>query len=499
MSEIRNLDVRTWDAREIVARSNRIDIHIKFAYARYYKAYGHASVEMSKLYLESIKTFNSFIEDDPLKKGPSDFLKHFQGLIESIRAMGYIVHDDHEQVRLGTDGEVISGAHRIATCAAYDTPVVFEVDSKTDYQKFDFEYFHKKGVSKHVLDLASLTKASLDNTLKCLVVHSNVPNEKFSEIITYIKKQPASQYSIVSKQLNLSAITALKYINYRSGSDISNNLDWTFPKNNVHSEILSHALSSYGKFETRLILFSEKYEGEINNLKKDLREKLGLNNFNIHSTEEHSEARNIIEIFCQPLLLHILSMNKPKNICNAFEKLMLARESLRKSGLKPHIVVVGGSMILELAGYRSARDIDLFVDNIADLNLHDLTDSADVNIEFHEISSLHNFSKVEELRSDTLGTFELLGFRFISLKELYEFKVRRSEFPKDKIDSRAISEILSLTSYHKINQSINMEALMLAWKILSKIKQLQKRIIIFLYKFHVVRRSYKFLKQIFLK
>lgn len=486
--------LRKSNALEIVTKSQRPDVHIKYLYAKKYLAYGFTPYRIERLYLESLRAFNNFIEDEPLKIGPKNFLNNFKNLINSVKSSGYSVFDEQDPVTLTGDGDVFGGAHRVSVCAALDLEVSHETSEEIEISDFNYEFFKYKGIEHAALDAACKVKASLDENLRILIVHSTVSEEKYNEIFQEIDELKLRVYAVIHKELSFSSLAVIKYMNYRANEDLANRKHWTHPNAGQFGGLMRHTISSLGEYKTRFFLISESSQGETALLKHSLRKKLDLSNHDIHSTEEHNETTNVVEFICDPFITKALRLSKPNQIFSTLEKLQETKNVLEEMKITKDCYVIGGSILMELFGGRKAADIDVYIESWDYKNINGMNPEAMSKIECHDIEDLLGSNKVRDFEGLDVELISLLGSQFVPIKFLYDFKRARNEFPKDIIDSEFMVDILELPGEQKRLKAINLQILLIYWKVLAKMIYCKKRIVQFLYSKKVLRQSYRYAK-----
>jgi hypothetical protein len=134
---------RTWvNAAEIVRRSVRPDLVLKFTYAKT-RLTGGDSSWATQAYLENIKAFNGFYEEEPRKTTPLDFVQAFDQLLPSFREHGF--GPDFPPVAISPSGELLDGAHRVATAAALGLAVPTVVRDLEAH--WNYSFFSTRGQS----------------------------------------------------------------------------------------------------------------------------------------------------------------------------------------------------------------------------------------------------------------------------------------------------------------------------------------------------------------
>ena len=119
-------DIEEVAALDVFARSARFDLAIKAALARTWKSGDSAAIHhATEAYLEMMRARTDFFESVPpdfrVKNSPRSFLESFRRTVESLARVGY--SPDAAPIPIDAmTGELLNGAHRVATCFAYGLP-----------------------------------------------------------------------------------------------------------------------------------------------------------------------------------------------------------------------------------------------------------------------------------------------------------------------------------------------------------------------------------------
>ena len=117
----------TGEALPVLLRSRKFDLVYKLRLARAWARGDRADVVRAETdYLEMQRARLSFFEDDPLRTRPGDFIDAFRRTAAAIRSRGYDFSAPPIPLEEGTL-ELLNGAHRLASCAAFGRPCPFAV------------------------------------------------------------------------------------------------------------------------------------------------------------------------------------------------------------------------------------------------------------------------------------------------------------------------------------------------------------------------------------
>lgn len=113
-------------ALDVFARSARFDLAFKAALAQAWRSGSANEIRRATAaYLEMMRARTDFFESVPpdarVKNSPRSFLESFRRTAESLARVGFL--PDAEPIPVDEEtGELLNGAHRVATCFAYGLP-----------------------------------------------------------------------------------------------------------------------------------------------------------------------------------------------------------------------------------------------------------------------------------------------------------------------------------------------------------------------------------------
>lgn len=152
----------------------RFDVMAKVLYAQH-RHWGLQCDWARRVYLTHLKFLNELFEACPRKRGAREFVEAFNALLDSIRQRGH--ESGASAVSVGVDGALLNGAHRLAACLLYDTPIWCE---RRDYPGFDYSaaWFRRRtnqgpsGLPSACGDAMALEYSRLQSSCRVLVVAS---------------------------------------------------------------------------------------------------------------------------------------------------------------------------------------------------------------------------------------------------------------------------------------------------------------------------------------
>lgn len=406
-------------AVSMVATSTRSDLPLKMSYARTFLNGGDLSWARYA-YLENIRAFNGFFEDNPRKTSPRDFLEAFNQLILSLRQDGF--RPDLEPVSLSPSGEVLDGAHRVAAAAALGLYVPARIiDFEIDW---GFEYFKRRGQPTAVSDFGARTSIEVDHTARLAFVFGSNSPEKTQVFLDDLSKSGSVKY-VKSLRLSFTEIVSLKRLLYSDPEHTG----WIGSAGNGFAGARRHARESIGKWPVRIIMTSGISNEALVQAKSRLRNFSGTNQASIHTTDTWTESIGLGSLLFSPHVHIVL-----RNLSPRWELLRerLSGPFLGESLYQKKDFLFVGSVVLDVLGIRTARDLDFLHTN------DDSREPTPSQFDNHISESKFYQHSATDVVYDPRKYFSIEGFQFLSPSELAKFKKNRGEFPKDYADRLAM-------------------------------------------------------------
>ncbi len=443
------------EATAIISKSLRFDLGIKYNYAKSLINLGYVPPVFVQDYLEHVNVFNSFYEEEPLKRSPDDFVTAFDRLIQSIKVDGY--QESEDKIYITAEGELANGAHRVSTLAALGRQVIVHEISE-NVEVYDFEYFHKKKLSENVSDRGIIGSLENESNIRLLIVYPVVPNQFDGEIEFQISKRGSLFFK---KWLpgNLNLITNIKLINYYIHGD-QNHLDWVGDFSNKFRGIQRHAEESMGSGRIRIYLIKDISDEDFLNLKADLRSTLRVGNFSLHGADSIEETQAVIQAVCHPESLMCAKQGLNAASLNLVVWLKEMSHAISADPGVRNKFCIGGSGPLGAFGAREIFDLDLLTELPLD------TFRTNSFVSFHDIREIPYVSSILELLIDPEKHFYFLGFKFIAVSELKKMKSIRKE-SKDVYDLRLIDGVMTSKTFWNSAMSLGSNQLktLIYWRL----------------------------------
>lgn len=443
------------DASAIISNSSRFDLGIKYNYAKSLLNLGYVPTVYVQDYLEHINSFNSFYEEEPIKRSPDDFIKSFDSLIENLKENGY--QESEDKIFVTATGELLNGAHRVSTLAALSREVnVHEVAEDADL--YDFEYFQKKNLREDASDRGIIGALEIKSDTRLLIVYPVVPNQFEPEIEFQISKR-GTLFFKKWIPANFNLITNIKMINYYIHGD-EKHLDWVGSSSDKFSGIRRHAEKSMGSGRIRFYLIKNISVEDFLHLKTDLRNAFGVENFSLHGTDSFEETQDVIHAVCHPESLRCAKKNLTSSSFRLAGWLKEMTYALSADTRVRTMFCIGGSGPLGAFGARQISDLDL----LSEMPLEEFRQNSFVS--FHDVRSVPYGSSVMEFLIDPGKHFYFLGFKFISVNELKKMKLNRKE-TKDFYDLHLLEEIIDSKTFWNglLSWSANRLTTLVYWRV----------------------------------
>lgn len=403
-------EIKTIPARELLSH-RRVDIYVKMKLA---EAWLNSDSEREKyyqnLYLETIKIFtrNSFVEPgDSNKSSAQDFVDSFKALFFELQEN---YDEDLHYIPISGNNTPLDGAHRIAILALLNRNVKAVVVNEVEAE-YGLKHFEKHGANIDLIQKLATIALDFDSTLRVAVVWPNGVH-KYKDIIKEYGDALVYTYSLNLSKNGINTLCAIAY----------KNEEWTGKSGEAWQGARRKGKHCF-KFgqPTKFMIFETRGEARDIELKESIRKICGGGKHSIHSTDNVEETKDIVKITLMPFAKVILNKLRLKTVAKCINSLDIDYKNQS---------VFTGSIALELFSMREANDIDVI--------------SIDANVKHSEEVGLHNDymhwypSDLILYFEDPSLTYNIMGYRFISLNEVLGFKTNRDE-NKDKRDIRAIN------------------------------------------------------------
>lgn len=332
------------------------------------------------------------------------FRKEFISIYESIRKTGFC--SEESIIPIGNDGNILDGAHRVASTIKCNVEVLtIELDSQCKY--YSYQYFIDNGMSDEYCSLALKNglKYIKDINLACIWQGDGLLEllSDYSDI--YFVKSIKSTYTSVKNLV----------VEFYSGESWIGNVDNSF------SGADGKVVPCINEDKYIYIVWFKTSENLLE-LKDKLRETVGVGKHSVHITDSRDQCiAHSKFILSQAFNLLINNFSFNRNICIDYLK-KLNNESY------PSSAILSGSAILSLSNKRKSSDVDYFYDEDIDGEIKENTHNSFTQYLPYDKKLMFN---------NDLVTFCFLGYLFLDLWSIIEFKKNRNE-EKDIVDIKLI-------------------------------------------------------------
>jgi hypothetical protein len=454
------------NALEVLRTSNRPDLFIKYLYAKAFLTLDRVPDSIRDDYLESIRSFNGFYEEKPRKLSASDFISDFEQIILSLRSHGYVKANETEEVFITNRGEIVSGAHRVAACAALNINIQVSLWVERDVN-YNYKFFVNRFMDDQVMNRSLITKSSLDQNLRCLIIHGKVSDEIAKKIeldlenITevFLKKE---------LKLGFESLTLIKFINYLFPVGQKNS--WAGNQQDNFRGLKSHVEKSIGVNSTRFFFLSCLPIEALTEFKTSTRLKYDLDNASIHSTDSFEECKAIADLFSYDVFLRFFQSSAFKTDLALMDDLSKLSRALKDQKVDLGTSFILGSFVLALFNLRSSRDFDIF--SFADLSFESMLEQGR-QFSIHSVREISGNPPNPNVLFDSASLFSFFGLKVSTLEWLRQVKIDRNEFPKDQSDVILIEKFLALEKKKTLKNFIGRRYVILTWRIYNRIHRIK--------------------------
>ena len=424
-------------------KSKNLLTHIRFdlAFKLLYLEMKDKDVKFAKeIYIEHIRAFTlgKFTEPGNDDKNSIDtFLEEFDKTFEDIKTNGF--DSSKTLIPLSQNGSIVNGAHRVAS-AMYLGKEVECVQIETGNNKYDYQFFYSRNVSRDILDtVATKFVEYADNVYIAIVWPTAVGHdEEIEKIIPNI---------VYRKNIDLNPNGAHNLI-----SQIYYGEEWLGSVEDNFRGSQNKLLECFKYFDPlRVIAFQAYSLDQVLKIKNKIRDIFDVGKHSIHITDTKEEAIRTARIVFNDNSVHFLNYAKPNKYISTHRKIDTFKEFINANTLNSNDVLLDSSIILSAYGLREAKDTDYFC-----------YDNSKIKVEFDDIN-IHDeeLKYYGENKNDMIYNqkfyFYFNEIKFISFTQLYKMKTNRDE-EKDKNDCKMMKALIENNKFkellNKFKQSI---------------------------------------------
>ena len=409
---------------ELPKLHNRIDVIIKHIYAKHL-SFNTDSTWAKNIYINHIKAFNGFIEDDGSKKlGKEQFLETYNKVLTSIKSKGF--DKALEAIPIGNNGTIINGAHRLAACLFYNKEPIFD-KKNTDEPKYDFNFFKKRLLPSKYLDAASIEYCRVNQNAFLVFLFPSIKNIT-KESLDIIKEAGDVFYE---KEINITRAGQTRLMRQLYKGE-----NWVGTEKDDYSGATRKGKWCFqNKSKVKILLLNSNLD-LLSKAKLNFRNLYGEGNHSIHSTDTHEEVLRLAQQVFNENSLHFINYSKEKNFTKYSELISIYQEWLNKLDFDEEQFCLDGSITMAAYGIRDLRDLDY---------IH--LGEEQIDCENEELGN-HNY----QLKYHPINKAELIlnpdyyfyydGVKYVTLDIVKRMKIKRNEL-KDRHDIKLIEAFLS--------------------------------------------------------
>ncbi|XP_053394329.1 uncharacterized protein LOC123523536 [Mercenaria mercenaria] len=453
-------------------QSYRFDLMFKMVYAYFYVYKKRVPSVVQDAYTEHIRVWNHFKEycssnkkswfDGKIpcrnKNNQSDFILSFHKTIEAIKTSGF--NSSRSRIPLDKIGFLLNGAHRISASIILSKNASFEHHSyKQRSFSWGYKFFKGRGLLEKTSDMVMLewmkiqSKLPSLNTLVFIVsVFSN--NRGKDDAMRKIVKERCSKDNgiLYERKINFTKSGMRQLITHMYGQQA-----WLQTK-------IQHMLSKFNSTYSAIFLFVyAKSNRDLVQCKNKVRKLYNDNIFKstVHIPDTAEENLILAEMILNPNSIQFMNYAKNASDCKVIAKEVASRSSIASIKTLPGIcmgrddVMIDSGTVLGFFGLRKRTDVDLLFLHEVDKAL--LGNGHGISIQAHAFKN-NSISKGrawgEDHFTDNGATdkWDLFynpknygycyGIKFVSLKQLVRYKMKRNEPKKDSFDVELINKFL---------------------------------------------------------
>ena len=405
----------------------RFDLMAKLIYIKYRdkRLDTHWHIE---LYTQHILVFNGGWEYPGTKTSIDHFIFSFNDVIRSLTTNGF--DTKLSVIPFGSNGVIINGSHRVATCVYYnkDVYVTHHQRTGTVYNYVFFRDYKDKiptGLHHRYLDHMAMEYCKLKTNTRMLVVYpaanfsltSDTTGNQFISIL--------SQYAkiVYHKEICLNALGLFNIIR-----ELYYGEKWIGDESNSYSGVNGKFKVCLGKGNVFGFLIEPTTGASLMDMKKRLRDIFGLQNHSLHVNDTHQETIRTAGSLFNDNSIHYLEHAK-RTYYKDNNKLL--DEYAQVSG---DSVCVDSSFVMAMYGLRRARDLDYIGKDLQSPNVK-------ISNHNHELQKYCPNLSIDDIVHNPTNHLYIHGVKFATLDIVKQLKEARQE-EKDKKDLELISVLL---------------------------------------------------------
>lgn len=219
------------------------------------------------------------------KNGVGDFIMAFDKLIDHFKDNDF--DETISLIPVGSRGVILDGSHRVAVLAYFDKEVcIARFEDVNPKCVFDYQYFHKRGLSWKTADLIALETLRWRDKLFVGCFWPRINSEQKRKAINIVSSSCEVYYSRLV-HVSLKSLSLLVANIYRSQ-------DWVGNKANDYAGAYHKALSCYGPSrQAQFVFFQGQGLDEILAMKEGIRQLFPYDKHSLHISDTDEETEDI--------------------------------------------------------------------------------------------------------------------------------------------------------------------------------------------------------------
>lgn len=445
--------------------NKRLDLAFKLIYLD--------SVEKNKeyalsVYREHLKAFSlgSFKERGNESKENFDcFVAEFDSVFNSIKEYGY--RSDVSLVPLSRTNHAINGAHRISSAIKLEQNIA-AIILDHDEPFYDYNFFLERGVATNFVEDAVLKFIEYsDNTYIAFIWPSAIGHDEL--VIKQFKN------IIYKKEIHLNFNGAHNLLAQLYAGEV-----WLGDCSDNYSGVIGKQVECFSTHgPVKIVVFQAENLDEVLNIKENVRKIFNIGKHSIHITDTKREAIDIARLILNKNGLHFLKYSVPTKYSSTYKRLSEFSMFLDINEIEQDDVIIDSGTVLSIYGIRDSYDIDYISNKSVNLK-------SEAKFESHDDLKYHKVSK-STLLYNPLYNFIYMGFKFVSIEQVYKLKVNRAVM-KDIDDVSLIKCILESNKINFYKDSIRQHVSYFKVKLKIKVIEILKAVNLFNFFYAVYKK-----------
>ena len=429
----------------------RFDLMAKYLYL---KNKNYNTNFYKELYHKHIITFNNCWEHPGIKTCIEDFFNEYNQLIDNIKKNGY---DENFPIPIGNNNVIINGAHRLITSYYFKKTPVFIRKNEPGNMGYDSKFFLNRQPNPPLLriytDTMALESIRLIKNMRCMVLFPTATSRKKEKDIETFIEQYGVLYYDKNINLKVEGINNLIKELYREEEWIGG----MFPKGFSPGGKAQRCIIDDKEQNVKIYLFYMRDLNKLVELKEKCRMIYGIGKHSLHISDFTKDTFRIASSLLNENSIHFLN-NGTNDISENTKKLLI--DYFNKLDENNENYCLTSSLIMEIFGLRTAKDIDYLQKDNINLNLKDVGIHDGIWEKYYGIHK-------DEIIYNPNHYFYFNGFKFTTLDIIKKMKINRGE-PKDLQDIKIINNTKWYNVIFICNWANTSEELLNKYKLMTK-------------------------------